>query len=90
MVNEAFKPLQDVLDQREERVRQIAAAVGGVLEDGQGKLGTLMFESGGEMHAPDGKFFLHLVDREESTSQLFESLDDAADWVLKRSNSAVA
>jgi hypothetical protein len=87
---EAFKPLQDVFDERQERIKQIASAVGGTVEDGQGKLGTLVFESGGELHAPDGKFFLNLVGTGESTSQLFGSVADAADWVLKRSNSTAA
>jgi hypothetical protein len=83
MAIDAFKPLNDVLNERANRLKEIASAVGGVVEGHQGKLDDLVFELGGEMHAPDGKFLVHLVGSDSSPSNLCGTVADAAEWLLK-------
>jgi hypothetical protein len=78
---EAFRPLNEMLAKRKERLRQIALALGAVVDGGKGKVGDVSFEIGGEGHVPEGSFIVRAERAGHSLGEEVASVPAAVEWL---------
>lgn len=78
---EAFKPLNEILKEREKRFTQIVSALDAVIEEGKGKVGDIVFDLGGEGFAPEGWFFVKVERAGECLVKKCADVPTAVEWL---------